>query len=458
MRFLSRRVHSCAPLACALAAAIVAGALLPLRAAATSAHAASGADTGRAYFLPSAPRQAKEFAFIHDGDLFHLFFMNRWPDSLGDEPNLRSFGHAVSSDLRHWSELDTVIAVRPGEFDADHVWSPSMIRRDGTWYMFYTGVRTVPYAWPWYQQIGVATSTDLANWTRPSAPVFTPNDVPWTLADSSRFDGSQFRDAFVMADPADTTHWLMYYVTIPRAANDQLIVGLARSDGGLAPWSDAGPLWNTDAAHYMGWSESPVVLQHGGLWYMFMTTTSQHCIRYQYASDPTADSTGWSGVYSVFDNAGRDTVSDAWFGPEVLSVNGHDYLAFVDSNDGSVGIKEIVWGAAETDFQLVDPAPLASVPPSPPGGAGLRALNQPAVGRLVTLRVTLAAAARGRLEILDVTGRRVALVREGEWNAGDTFVQWDARESAGHELARGIYFAHLSTPAGSRTLRLAITR
>jgi len=189
-----------------------------------------------AKYVAPAPLQAKEFAFIHENGLFHLFYMRRYADSLG-EVNLRSFGHAVSSNLRHWTELDTILAVQPGAWDSDHVWSPSMIQQGGTWYMFYTGVTLLPTTGGELQRIGVATSTDLFSWTRYDQPVWAGSNVPWVFSDTTTYAGCQFRDPFVMRDPDHPGKWLLYYVGTPNSARDQLIVGVAQNDGGLTPWS-----------------------------------------------------------------------------------------------------------------------------------------------------------------------------------------------------------------------------
>ncbi len=408
-----------------------------------------------AVYVPPAPAHAKEFAFVHADGVFHLFYMRLFPDSTA-EVNLTSFGHAVSTDLHTWTELDTLLAVRPGEWDSDHVWSPSLIYRDGTWYMFYTGVKNVPYGWQWFQRIGVATSTDLVNWTRYPEPVFSGAQVPWAYSDSSEFDGCQFRDAFVMPDPADTTRWLMYYVTTPAEARGQLIAAVARNDGGLAPWTDLMPLWCTDEAHFWGWSESPVLLEHEDQWFMFMTTNSTHTIRYRTTPDPTADSTLWSGTYRLFDNVGQDSLSDQWFGPEVLSVNGQDFLAYVDGTDLTIGIQEIHWAVPATDFTLADPVVLAAPRPAARGAVELGALGRPGAGRHVAFRMHVPAATTGRLELFDLAGRRVAAVRSGAMPAGDSFAEWNGRADSGAGVANGVYFARLATPLGTRTLRIAV--
>lgn len=55
----------------------------------------------------------------------------------------------------------------------------------------------------------------------------------------------------------------------------------------------------------------------------------------------------------------------------------------------------------------------------------------------------LPAPAHATLEIFDVAGRRVAVVAEGEMDAGEHEATWNGRDRAGNECAPGIYFARL---------------
>jgi len=69
----------------------------------------------------------------------------------------------------------------------------------------------------------------------------------------------------------------------------------------------------------------------------------------------------------------------------------------------------------------------------------------------------LPAAGTVRLEVLDVSGRRV-WSRTDSLPAGAHAWSWDGRESAGRETGPGLYLARLVTPWGTRTTRLARLR
>lgn len=442
--------------AACLAALVIAVAALPRDARAGGAVAS--VDPVRGMMYTNVPYRPKEFAFVRDDDgLFHLFYMrhNMYAEN---EDTEKDIGHAISTDLMHWTQLDSVLMVQPGTWDSSHVWAPTIIRDGPTWYMFYAGVANQPFPWNWYQRIGVATSTDLMHWRHYDEPVLTGHMLPWAFADSSQMDGAQLRDPFVMDDPDHPGDWRMYFVTEAAAARGQLIVGTARSQRGFTPWTDSEPLWCTDAAHYWGWVESPHVFRHDNRWYLFTSTTSAHIIGFRVAPSLTADSTQWSGKYRLFDFAGgRDRNSDAWFASEFLSIEGHDFLAYVDSDSNAIGIEEMVWGTPPNFFSLKAPS-ISSVTSVADGGtAGLRLVGRARHGAGGTFAVTLPEAAEARLVLFDVAGRRLREVAHGVLPRGESVLRWDGRDEHGRGVPCSIVFARLETSAGRRTARFPLT-
>jgi hypothetical protein len=296
------------------------------------------------------------------------------------------------------------------------------------------------------------------SWTRYDQPVYGGQEVPWAFADSSQFDGCQFRDPFVMEDPDQPGQWLLYYVTEPAAARGQLIVGAARGDGGFSPWTDVGPLWCTDAAHYWGWCESPNLFEHAGLWFLFVTTPSGHPVSFRTAPSPLADSSLWSGKYRLFDYAGgASRNSDAWYATEILSYRGHDYFAYVDSDYNVIAIEEMHWGAPPNFFTLGAPLVDAVARAPRPAPVGIRLVGRARRGSGALLAVSLDAPADVRLDLFDVAGRLVHSLRPGVLSAGETLLRWDGRGPSGAAVPCAMYFARATVPAGSRTTRLPLT-
>jgi beta-fructofuranosidase len=403
--------------------------------------------------LAPYPYRPKEFAFLYVDGVFHLFYIRHSLLAPHEDSTEVDFGHAVSYNLTQWAQLDPVLHVRPGKWDDLHVWSPCIIAQNDTFYMYYTGVTKVPFQHEYYQRIGLATSTDLIDWQRYDAPVFDGNRVPWALADSSQYAGSQFRDSFVMPDPNSSGHWLMYYSTTPRDATTQLIVGVGFNETGTSPWQDLKPLWNTDAAHFLGFVESPCVFDHGGRWYLFFTTNSGHPIRFQHANSPTADSSGWVGTYRLYDNAPN---TDAWFAPEFLRVGEHEYFAAVNGN--GIEIREMVWSGAAT-FSLTTPS-VVGVAGEGGREAGPRvvALGGWERGAAIKFGVVLPWMMRADMGVYDVVGRRIRVLNAGALPGGETIVSWDKRDAVGREVGAGVYLVRLETPLGSRTAKAPVLR
>ena len=90
-----------------------------------------------------------------------------------------------------------------------------------------------------------------------------------------------------------------------------------------------------------------------------------------------------------------------------------------------------------------DRGPRAGRPPREPNPFGDR----------TTLRFTLPEAADARVEVLDLLGRRVALLADGPAEAGTHTVVWD-----GAGAPAGVYVVRLATGTAVRTLRVTRLR
>src|SRR5262249_22770539 len=159
-------------------------------------------------------------------------------------------------------------ATRNPAWNPVSVWAPSVILRDGVYYMFYTGVIDAypcpPFPYPrWQQQIGVATSTDLYNWTQSASAWLSPPKAPWMLQVPEPYS-VDFRDPFVTVDPRNGD-WLAYWVgwpTTTAVANNipsstctpvswsqGMLVNLGRAPAGFtgaADWSGVNGVWSTN--------------------------------------------------------------------------------------------------------------------------------------------------------------------------------------------------------------------
>jgi hypothetical protein len=63
-----------------------------------------------------------------------------------------------------------------------------------------------------------------------------------------------------------------------------------------------------------------------------------------------------------------------------------------------------------------------------------------------------------RLDICDITGRRVALLHDGFLAAGEHTLWWDGTDDAGREVASGVYFYRLRTDSETVTRKMILLK
>lgn len=197
-----------------------------------------------------------------DGN-WHIFFLQA-PRSLVN-PDLRharaTVGHATSSDLKEWEYLGT--ALEPGSFglwDDRAIWTGSIVKSDsGLWHMFYTGTNKSTEN-GFVQRIGLATSTDLLNWSKQDGFV-TEADSRWyeraTQLENEKQDGQPswyeeaWRDPWVFKD-ISTNQWVMLITARSNSGSydSRGTIGVARSHD-LLNWQVCEPLKvESEFGHY----------------------------------------------------------------------------------------------------------------------------------------------------------------------------------------------------------------
>ena len=74
------------------------------------------------------------------------------------------------------------------------------------------------------------------------------------------------------------------------------------------------------------------------------------------------------------------------------------------------------------------------------------------------IRFELADAGPVRLDIFDITGRRIRTLVDQFYSAGSIELVWDSRDNAGNEVASGVYVYRLQTAQSSFSKRLMLLR
>jgi beta-fructofuranosidase len=182
---------------------------------------------------------------------WHLFFLQA-PRSLID-PHLRhekaTVGHAISPDLKNWDYLGTALEPgEPGAWDDRATWTGSIVKSDsGLWHMFYTGTNKSKEN-GLVQRIGLATSTDLTNWTKREGFV-TEADSRWyeriAQVESEKQAGqpSWYEEA-----------WRDPWVFREKHSNDWIMLITARSRRG--PYDARGTIGVASSKDLLNWEVS----------------------------------------------------------------------------------------------------------------------------------------------------------------------------------------------------------
>lgn len=213
--------------------------------------------------------------FVEDRGQVHMFHLQRLAaGSKRSAAEADHIGHAVSRDLIHWRECP--LTVGPGEaggLDDLQPWTGCAVVHQGTFHLFYTMRSSRENARS--QRIGLATSSDLTNWSRhPQNPVIRP-DPRWYVHEGKPQPEKKVdcRDLIVVRDPA-AQGWLGFYAaTVPaeEEAEGACIAAVRSRD--LIHWD---PLPAAFRPQRYGEVEVPDVFLLGGRWWMICLTSHGH--------------------------------------------------------------------------------------------------------------------------------------------------------------------------------------
>ena len=201
--------------------------------------------------------------FFWNGE-YHVLYM------LGFSGGPAPWDHIVSQDLIHWKELPRAIeAGKPGEPDENSCGSGSVMERNGTFYIFYTGFNGAYRGHPdGRQQVMIATSPDLITWTKhPEWTFGGDGEYYYNIAKNGILpeknggkDGDQsFRDPYVWWNEESGEYWMAVFA-LNLKDDYRSCIGLFVSDN-LIHWEPRSPLKHT---HGM---DCPDVFQSGNRWY-----------------------------------------------------------------------------------------------------------------------------------------------------------------------------------------------
>jgi len=193
-----------------------------------------------------------------DGD--YIASWNAFPES-GYEAGAAVIGLAKSKDLRHWHLTAPILIPGQGAaWEKGGLYKSYIVKDDDIYYVFYNAKNDSP--WPWIEQTGFATSSDLITWKRSLA-----NPIICHGSDDSL-------DARFASDPAVYRYqnlWVVYYfgLSLDLRARELLAIGadpehLSKSDHVIINLGPAGSI-DDRLAH------KPAIISWRGDLYHFYT-------------------------------------------------------------------------------------------------------------------------------------------------------------------------------------------
>jgi beta-fructofuranosidase len=228
--------------------------------------------------LRLADRWVWDFWVAREGVDYHVFYLQAPREFVKQE--LRhwnaSVGHAVSRDLRNWRVLPDALHPGPeGVWDDGAIWTGSVVERDGTWYMLYTGINTRErQEEAIVQRIGLATSTDLIRWEKhPQNPLVEADPRYYGQRALSPLGPERmWRDPWVFRHPrTGEYHAFITAQTIEGPPDGRGVIGHARSSD-LVSWETLPPL--TEPGHFYA-LEVPQLVELGGRYYLLFSTWAE---------------------------------------------------------------------------------------------------------------------------------------------------------------------------------------
>jgi beta-fructofuranosidase len=197
------------------------------------------------HYRPATARLADTIPFFWQGE-YHIFYLR----AIEKVP----WEHIVSTDLVHWRELPTALVSdgAPDGPDGCHMFTGSVIERQGTFHIFYTGHN--PANPKGLEFVMHATSPDLIHWTKHPEDMVAPDGLHY-----KNHHGRDFRDPMVLWNEEEGRYWMVFF------AKDEKTGGQVQ---GVAVSKDLTAWEQVDHLEGVPGQECPDLFQIGDTWYL----------------------------------------------------------------------------------------------------------------------------------------------------------------------------------------------
>lgn len=206
--------------------------------------------------------------YFAEGSVAHMYYLT-WSNAIPPEERHHHWdiGHAVSTDLTNWQFAGIALSKgAPTDWDGGRLATGSVIRREGRYWMAYTGHRLGET--PDFQRVGMAVSDDLCVWEKqPGNPVTEADGTHYERESSGRRPIPHWRDPFLL----DTGSEVLHAVCARRMdgpADRRGTLGLARTNN-MRDWELLPPVEHDRIAEEF---EVPQLYAVGGRFYVVFCT------------------------------------------------------------------------------------------------------------------------------------------------------------------------------------------
>jgi beta-fructofuranosidase len=315
----------------------------------------AGPDVGRhiKFTFPKAPGIKGEFSKIYDSGIYgpqnwyindHCFILgndNTWHlfGILSTDPYKEIYGcnfaHAVAKSLTQtpWSKKPLALKTDPDSNEI-HLWAPHVIFHNGLYYMYYCAGDKDPAKY----KIHLAVSKNLKTWKRHS-------ENPMIV------DGFDARDPFILKVGND---WVMYYTATSNPTGGNHIVACQTSRD-LIHWGNRKIVFKDPSQGKGGGpTESPVVVQRGQYYYLFIGPRNEYT-----GTDIFRSKNPFK--WDINDRVGHISSHAA----EVIrDTDGNWFISHCGRGRGGVYIAEFDWNDNLDDSDSSMPIPQKTGPPT----------------------------------------------------------------------------------------------
>ena len=213
------------------------------------------------FYQPSDGFLGDVIPYYWDG-VYHAFYLKAPLPPLREGANHTPYAHLASRDLVHWEELPLAIEPGPpGSPDAVSCFTGSIIERDGSFFLFYTGYpgEGLP------QTVCLATSADLIHWEKDARNPIIEADARW-------YETIDWRDPFPFWNEEAGEYWMLLAAREKEGPDNRRGCIALMTSPDLEAWEVKPPFWSP-RLYYT--HECPDLFRWDDYWVLVYSTFSE---------------------------------------------------------------------------------------------------------------------------------------------------------------------------------------